>query len=180
MNKAWASPSRSKYIQLRNGYEDGGQLSPALAANRVANTPVRRIFLVLMNSVGIVLDNQRVACKVPNWHQRRQSAVPLHATVASFTMEVKPRLAKRPLVFNGRLANRGLTSLGRQTRRRGLSHRLEPTPIDQFRQSHTPHHTTLEQKCALFCSYVVYCGIMDSCIVELAGLVYSDWSLTNH
>ena len=31
--------------------------------------------------------------------------------VASFTKEVNPRLAKRPLVFNGRLANRGLTSL---------------------------------------------------------------------
>ena len=31
-------------------------------------------------------------------------------TVASFTKEVEQRLAKRPLVFNGRLANRGLTS----------------------------------------------------------------------
>ena len=30
--------------------------------------------------------------------------------VASFTKKVNPRLAKRPLVFNGRLANRGLTS----------------------------------------------------------------------
>ena len=32
-------------------------------------------------------------------------------TVVSFTKDVNPRLAKRPLVFNGRLANRGLTSL---------------------------------------------------------------------
>ena len=32
-------------------------------------------------------------------------------TVASFTKEVNPRLAKRPLVLNGRFANRGLTSL---------------------------------------------------------------------
>ena len=32
------------------------------------------------------------------------------ATVASFTKEVDPRLVKRPLVFNGRSANRGLTS----------------------------------------------------------------------
>ena len=31
--------------------------------------------------------------------------------VASFTKEVNPGLAKRPLVYNGRLANRGLTSL---------------------------------------------------------------------
>ena len=31
--------------------------------------------------------------------------------VASITKEVNPRLAKRPLVFNGRLANHGLTSL---------------------------------------------------------------------
>ena len=30
---------------------------------------------------------------------------------ASFTKEVNPRLAERQLVFNGRLANRGLTSL---------------------------------------------------------------------
>ena len=29
---------------------------------------------------------------------------------ASFTKEVNPRLAKRPLIFNGRLAHRGLTS----------------------------------------------------------------------
>ena len=31
--------------------------------------------------------------------------------VVSFTKEVNPRLAKRPLIFNGRLDNRGLTSL---------------------------------------------------------------------
>ena len=31
--------------------------------------------------------------------------------VAYFTKEVNSRLAKRPLVFNGHLANRGLTSL---------------------------------------------------------------------
>ena len=31
--------------------------------------------------------------------------------MASFTKKVNRRLAKRPLVFNGRLANRGLTSL---------------------------------------------------------------------
>ena len=31
--------------------------------------------------------------------------------VAPFTTEVTPELAKRPLVFNGRLTNRGLTSL---------------------------------------------------------------------
>ena len=31
-------------------------------------------------------------------------------SVASFAKEVNPRLAKHPLIFNGRLANRGLTS----------------------------------------------------------------------
>ena len=31
--------------------------------------------------------------------------------MASFTKEVNPRLAKRPLVFNVRLTNLGLTSL---------------------------------------------------------------------
>ena len=34
---------------------------------------------------------------------------------ASFTKEVNSRLAKRPLVFNGRLANRGVTSLVKET-----------------------------------------------------------------
>ena len=33
-----------------------------------------------------------------------------HRAVAFFTKEVNPRLAKRPLKSNGRLANRGLTS----------------------------------------------------------------------
>ena len=35
--------------------------------------------------------------------------------VVSFTKEVNPRLDKRPLVFNGRLVNRGLTSLVKET-----------------------------------------------------------------
>ena len=35
----------------------------------------------------------------------------LISTVAFFTKEVNPRSAKRPLIFNGRLANRGLISL---------------------------------------------------------------------
>ena len=51
-------------------------------------------------------------------------------TVASFTKEVNPGLAKRPLGFNGRLANRGLTSLERGHRGQYLStryHILDPT-----------------------------------------------------
>ena len=40
----------------------------------------------------------------------RQDHIWWLASVASFTKEVNSRLAKRPLVFNGRLANRGLTS----------------------------------------------------------------------
>ena len=35
----------------------------------------------------------------------------LDTSVASFTKEVNSGLAKRPLVFNGRLANHGLTTL---------------------------------------------------------------------
>ena len=35
----------------------------------------------------------------------------IYTPVASFTKEVNPRLAKRPLKTNGHLANRGLTSL---------------------------------------------------------------------
>ena len=37
--------------------------------------------------------------------------------VASFTKEVKPRLTKRPSVFNGRLANRRLTSCAKESDR---------------------------------------------------------------
>ena len=36
-------------------------------------------------------------------------------SVASFTKEVNPRLTKRPLVFNGLLADRGLISLVKET-----------------------------------------------------------------
>ena len=39
------------------------------------------------------------------------SAINAKTPVASFTKEVNPRLAKPLLVFNGRLANRWLTSL---------------------------------------------------------------------
>ena len=38
----------------------------------------------------------------------------LSISVASFIEDVNPRLAKRPLETNGRLANRGLTSLVKQ------------------------------------------------------------------
>ena len=38
----------------------------------------------------------------------------LHAESSLFYKEVNPRLAKRPLVFNGRLATRGLISLVKQ------------------------------------------------------------------
>ena len=37
-------------------------------------------------------------------------------TAASSTKEVNPRLTKRPLKINGRLANRGLTSLVKEAR----------------------------------------------------------------
>ena len=37
----------------------------------------------------------------------------LNHSVASFTKEVNPRLAKRPLIFNGRLANRQLNFLSK-------------------------------------------------------------------
>ena len=46
--------------------------------------------------------------------------ISVDAFVASFTKEVNSRLAKRPLVFNARLANHGLTSLVKRS--------LAPTP----------------------------------------------------
>ena len=39
----------------------------------------------------------------------------IESPVASFTKEVKLRLAKRPLIFIGRLANCGLTSLVKES-----------------------------------------------------------------
>ena len=53
--------------------------------------------------------------------------------VASFTKEVNPRLAKRPLIFNGRLANCGLNSLVKEATdvwarpgRQGWANRQQP------------------------------------------------------
>ena len=50
-----------------------------------------------------------VVCKTRESHLSQQQGFGQH--VASFTEEVNPRLAKRPLKTNGRLANLGLTSL---------------------------------------------------------------------
>ena len=47
---------------------------------------------------------------LPEW-MMTQFADTYVLPMASFTNAVNPRLAKRPLIFNGRLANRGLTSL---------------------------------------------------------------------
>ena len=49
------------------------------------------------------------------WGERLLMAwLPL-SLVASFIKEVNSRLAKHPLIFNGRLANRELTSLVKET-----------------------------------------------------------------
>ena len=45
------------------------------------------------------------------WWIHLFTAITLCANMASFTKEVNQRLAKCPLVFHGRLANRWLTSL---------------------------------------------------------------------
>ena len=45
------------------------------------------------------------------WHLGILFEFAINWPVASFPKEVNLRLAKRPLVFNGRLANRWLTSL---------------------------------------------------------------------
>ena len=51
--------------------------------------------------------------------------------VASFTKEVNPRLAKRPLKTNGRLANRGLTSLVKEANGRPGSRQTSHAIDDQ-------------------------------------------------
>ena len=56
-----------------------------------------------------------------------------HPSVAYFTKEVHPRLAKRLLGFNGRLANRVLTSLVKEA----IAHFMEQTVCD-----HTVHHSS--------------------------------------
>ena len=60
--------------------------------------------------------------------------------VASFTEEVNPRLAKSPLVFNGRLANRGLTSLVKEatggTGSGNIPENVRESEGNGFRSSH--------------------------------------------
>ena len=51
-----------------------------------------------------------------NFYCHCTELVVLDTQVASFTEEVNPRLAKRPLVFNGRLANRWLTFLVKEAK----------------------------------------------------------------
>ena len=46
--------------------------------------------------------------------QKGVAQSPHNCFMASFTEEVKSRLAKCPLDFNGRLANHGLTLLGKE------------------------------------------------------------------
>ena len=46
--------------------------------------------------------------------------------VASFTKEVNPRLAKRLLKTNGRLANRGLTSLVKEATAGVITSHIKP------------------------------------------------------
>ena len=49
-----------------------------------------------------------------------------------FTKEVNPRLAKRPLIFKGRLGNRGLTSLVKEA----TGHRVIPRMHHNLVASH--------------------------------------------
>ena len=62
-----------------------------------------------------------------------------HLTVASFTKEDHPRLAKRPLKTNGRLANRGLTSLVKEATGRdpSVKKRIGTSRV----VSHTQHNS---------------------------------------
>ena len=75
-------------------------------------------------------------------------------TVASIIKEVNPRLAKRPLVFNGHLANCRLTSLGK-----------EATGV----AGHQSHH----EKCGIFLKIVICVlpmELMQSCAKPLIWL----------
>ena len=60
--------------------------------------------------------------------------------VASFTKEVSSIFAKRPLVFNGRLANHGLTSLVKEA----TAGWLLGVYLGKFGRQLTMYHTVLE------------------------------------
>ena len=72
------------------------------------------------------------------WHKYRQVLNFLNGKnkkcctrpVASFAKEVNPPLAKRPLIFNGHLANRGLTSLVKEAT--GVQFGTEWSVCDRF------------------------------------------------
>ena len=63
-----------------------------------------------MDYVGIVAQGD-MRCNKAVINNEILNTLRLERNVASFTKEVNPRLAKRPLKTNGRLANRGLTAL---------------------------------------------------------------------
>ena len=58
-----------------------------------------------------VSTKRKIKNKYTCTQQQQRICLFLYYIVASYPKEVNPRLAKRPLVFNERLANRGLTSL---------------------------------------------------------------------
>ena len=71
----------------------------------------------------------------------------LNTSVASFTQEVNPRLAKRPLKTNGRLANLGLTSLVKEATGRylltSLSVECLPAAMEAFITTNPRLHYSL-------------------------------------
>ena len=68
------------------------------------------------NFIYIMIESSSIHTK-DNWtiSSFRGTPLALGQSVAYFTKEVNPRLAKRPLKTNGRLANHGLTSLVKET-----------------------------------------------------------------
>ena len=85
----------------------------AIEFKNAMNVVVVNISSQIAKTPGSISIRHRSDSSASYWYltvDRRVSAIwVISATVASFTKEVNPRLPKRPLVFNGRLANRGLT-----------------------------------------------------------------------
>ena len=80
-----------------------------------ANCQIANISRTKLQNLNVFVSPYSCLCAI-YWSQKMYSysfsiANARNSTVAPFTKEVNRRLAKRPVVFNGRLANRGFTSL---------------------------------------------------------------------
>ena len=95
--------------------------------------------VILINLIVVSLNHLLNKYVVPACSSHRLHT--LTSPVASFTEEVNSRLAKRPLIFNGRFAIRGLTS-SEKGATGGLCDSGHMHGLNECPQTHTPHEIT--------------------------------------